>query len=119
MKLINRLFRNVRNLFRKKEDMRMRNAIVKYNLTYAIINKKLKKRVNTHILDYNPKTEFLCVDINDAVYLPQPLYYSQNHESNSSISLSFSNRPTYSDDECIFEASRGRSPISVSSIFDD
>lgn len=119
MKLINRFVRNVRNLFRKKADMRMRNAIIEYNLAYAIINKKLKKRVNTHILDYNPKNEFLCIDVNDIVYLPHPIYYSNNHEGNNTISLSFSNRPTYSDDEGIYEACRQRSPISVSSIFDD
>ena len=45
MKLINRFVRNIRNLFRKKADMRMRmlNAIIDNNLAYAIINKKLKK----------------------------------------------------------------------------
>ena len=43
MKLINRFVRNIRNLFRKKADMRMRNTIIEYNLAYAIINKKLKK----------------------------------------------------------------------------
>lgn len=118
MKLIDRVVRNIRNLFRKKEDMRMRNAIIEYNLAYAIVNKKLKKRVNTHILDYNPKTEFLCVDVNDIMYLPQPVHYSQNHETDT-ISLSFSNRPTYSDDDSIYTARRQRSPIEVSSLFDD
>lgn len=42
MKLIDRFIRNIRNLFRKKADMRMRNTIIEYNLAYAIINKKLK-----------------------------------------------------------------------------
>lgn len=109
--------RYIRNLFRKKQDVRLRNTIIEYNLAYVIIDKKSKKRANTDIMDYNSKTQFLCVDVNDIMYLPQPIYYSQNHESEV-ISLSFSNRPTYSDDTIIDLEYRAGS-ITSSSILND